>query len=101
MKWSPQKRKWQGVRMTHHLKVRAIDKNRSLTGTDELTYTDGAGNEVRGTSLLHAYRNNALKGDLSVELRQIRLNGLHLRGKEVSLLSSRSLGCETVGWMPV
>ena len=87
--------------MRQHLKVRAIDRSRSLSGTNELTYTDGTGNEVRGTSLLHVYRNDALTGDLLGELRQIRLNGLHLRGKEFSLLSSKNPGCETIGWKPV
>jgi hypothetical protein len=87
--------------MTHHLKVRAIDRSRSLTGTGELTYTDGAGNEVRGTSLLHVYKNDALAGDFRGELQQIQLDGLHLRGKEFSLLSSKNPGCETIGWRPV
>ena len=87
--------------MRHHLKVRAIGMSRSLSCTDEFIYRDGAGNEVRGISLLHVYRNDALTGDLLRELRQIRLNGLHLRGKEFSLLSSRNPGCETIGWIPV
>ena len=87
--------------MRQHLKVRTIDRCKSLSGTDEITYTDGAGNEVRGTSLLHVYRNDAIAEDPLGELRQIRLNGLRLRGKESSLFSSKNPGCETIGWMPV
>ena len=68
--------------MRHHLKVGAIDMSRSLSCTDEFIYRDGAGNEVRGISLLHVYRNDALTGDLLRELRQIRLNGLHELAKE-------------------
>jgi hypothetical protein len=99
MRWSPQKREWQGVRMKQHLNIRAIDRGESLRGTDELAYMDGVGNEVRGTSLQHVYRNDALVGDPLEERRQIRLHGLHPRGKELSLFSST--GCETIGWMSV
>jgi hypothetical protein len=81
--------------------VRSIDRSRSLSGTDELIYTDRARNEVREISHLHVYRDNALTGDLSGELQQIQLNSLHLIGKEFFLLTSKTLGCETIGWRPV
>ncbi len=87
--------------MRHHLKIRTTDRSRSLSTSDEFTYTDEAGNEVRGTSLLHIYKNDALAPDVSWEFRQIRLDGLRLRGKEFSLLSSKNSGCETIGWRPV
>lgn len=75
--------------------------SRNMSGTDEFIYRGGAGNEVRGISLLRVYRKDALTGDLLGELRQIQLNGLHPRGKEFSLLSSKNPGCETIGWRPV
>jgi hypothetical protein len=100
MRWSARKRKWQGVAMRQHLlKVRALDRSRSLGCTDGCIYGDGAGNEARGISLLHVYRNDALTGDLLRESRQILLSGIHLRGKEFSLLSSKNRRCESIGWI--
>ena len=87
--------------MRHHLKGKANDLTRRLSGTDEFIGRNGTDNEVRGRSLLRVYRDHALTGDFLRELRQIGLNGLHIRGKEFSLLSSKNSGCETIGWIPV
>lgn len=69
---------------------RIMYMSKDLSWTDEIFYQ--AGNQV--------HRHCARTTDLSTKLRQIRFDGFHPGARDVVLLSSKSLTCETIDWAP-
>ena len=74
--------------------------NTRLPNLPKILIPENHTHSERSATVLRVHKNCARTGDLSTELRQIRLNSLRPGGKGFLLLSSKSPMCETIGWIP-